>query len=92
MKTDGYTKWVLTVIAGALLFLCADRLQATWIPQAKAHGDKGKWECWHLTDPDASLTDIVNASRVTPGTVFSIQLNTNLTKGSVSDTFCGWVP
>ena len=73
MKTDRYTNIMLTIIAFSLLFLCGSKVYDAWIP--KAHAKSGAWECWHLTDPNASLTEIVNASRVTPGTVFSIKLN-----------------
>ena len=89
MTADRYTRAMLTIIAFSLLFLCASKIYDTWIP--KAHAKGGKWECWHLVDPDSSLSDVVNASRVTPGTVFSIRLNTKHTKDSVSDTYCGWV-
>lgn len=89
MKTDLYTKTMLTLIAFALLFLCAEKLYDATVPKAQAA--KGAWECWHLIDPKASLTETIAATRVTPGTVFSLQLKTDAVKGSVSDTFCGWV-
>ena len=89
MKLDLYSKTMLTLIAFSLLLLCADNLYASWIPKANAAG--GQWECWHLVDPKASMTETINATKLQPGSVFSLAIRTDATKGSVSDTFCGWV-
>ena len=89
MQTDRYTKFILTIIAFALLFLCADRVYKIAIPQAVAK--TGKWDCWHLTNVNASLTEHMNQTNFKPGTVFSLKVNTAAAQASMTDTYCGWV-
>ena len=89
MKTDLYTKIILTIIAFALVLLCVETIYLAAIPQAKAKS--GQWECWHLVDANASLSDHMNRTRFQPGTVFPLSVNTKTTKDGLSDTYCGWV-
>ena len=45
MKTDNYTKFIHTIIALALLFLCADKVYNNVIQTVQAEPQVGEWEC-----------------------------------------------
>ena len=59
MKTDFYTKAILTLIALFLGVLAFDKVYETAIPEAQAK--TGKWECSSSTQP-ASVKNWANDS------------------------------
>ena len=89
MKTDFYTKALLTLITLFLGVLAFDKVYEAAIPEAQAR-NAGKWKCFTL-NTGYSATKEMNTLHFTPGTVFSFDPKFGRTAEAPGDIFCGWV-